>query len=224
MSNKNKIASQVLDWTYNKSINGLSGIDSAYQLGNDYLKEKGSLNEQVEKLIKWQVAKATSTGFFTGLGGLAIMPFTFPVNLASVIYIQVRMICAIAHMGGHDIQSDKVKSLIFVCMLGNAGKEILKDMGIKASEKFARNLIENTAKKATQSVTEKVSVGLASKFGVRSLANASKVIPLIGGVVGASFDGSSTFSIGKIAKKIFIDNNNSIINIERDKVVISTIV
>lgn len=220
----NGVVSQILDWTYNKAINGLSGVDSAYRLGDDYLKETGSLGEQVDKMIKWQMSKAASSGFFTGLGGWALMPFTFPANIASVIYIQVRMISAIAYMGGHDIQSDKVKSLIFVCMLGNGSKEIFKDMGIKAGKKFVKNAIENSSKKAAQSITEKVSISLASKFGGKGLTNFSKALPVIGGVIGASFDASSTYIIGKIAKKIFIDNNNSISNLERDEIVIPAIV
>ncbi len=199
---KSGMMSKVLEWTYEKAVNGFGGIESAYQLGEDYLKAKGTLDKQVDQLIKWQVTKAASTGFVTGLGGLSLMAVSLPANLVSVIYIQIRMISAIAHMGGHDIQSDQVKSLIYVCMLGNGTKEVLKEMGIKAGKNLTKNVIEH------------VSAKLASKFGGKTLVGFGKAIPLVGGVIGGSFDGGTTFIAGKIAKKMFIDNYNSTSNME----------
>ncbi len=221
---KSGMVSKVLEWTYNRALNGFGGVDSAYQLGDDYLKAKGTLNQQVDQLIKWQATKAASSGFFTGLGGWAIMPFALPANIASVIYIQIRMISAIAYMGGHDIQSDQVKSIIYVCMLGNGTKEIFKEMGIKAGEKFMKSLIENTSRKMLLSVNEKVSVNIASKLGSRSLTALGKAIPLVGGVIGGSFDAGSTLIIGKVAKKMFIDNDKSTLNVEREEVGIPSVV
>lgn len=221
---KSGMVSKLLEWTYSRAINGFGGVDSAYQLGNDYLNAKGTLDEQVDQLIKWQVTKAASSGFFTGLGGWAIMPFALPANIASVIYIQVRMISAIAYMGGHDIQSDQVKSVIYVCMLGNGTKEIFKEMGIKAGEKFAKGLIEHTSRKMLLSINEKVSVNIASKLGSRTLTGLGKAIPLVGGVIGGSFDAGSTLIIGKVAKKMFIDNNKEVSNLEREGAAIPSVI
>lgn len=214
---KSGIVSKVLEWTYARAINGFGGVDSAYQLGNDYLKSKGSIDQQVDQLIKWQVTKAASSGFFAGLGGWAIMPFALPANIASVMYIQVRMISAIAYMGGHDIQSDQVKSVIYVCMLGNGTKEIFKEMGIKAGEKFVRSFIEQSSKKMLLSVNEKVSVTIASKLGSKGLSGLGKAVPLVGGLIGGGFDAASTQIIGKVAKKIFIDNDKSFSILEREE-------
>ncbi|PXV63840.1 EcsC family protein [Dysgonomonas alginatilytica] len=214
---KSGIVSKVLEWTYARAINGFGGVDSAYQLGNDYLKSKGSIDQQVDQLIKWQVTKAASSGFFAGLGGWAIMPFALPANIASVMYIQVRMISAIAYMGGHDIQSDQVKSVIYVCMLGNGTKEIFKEMGIKAGEKFVRNFIEQSSKKMLLSVNEKVSVNIASKLGSKGLSGLGKAVPLVGGLIGGGFDAASTQIIGKVAKKIFIDDDKSFSILEREE-------
>lgn len=214
---KSGIVSKILEWTYARAINGFGGVDSAYQLGNDYLKSKGSIDQQVDQLIKWQVTKAASSGFFAGLGGWAIMPFALPANIASVMYIQVRMISAIAYMGGHDIQSDQVKSVIYVCMLGNGTKEIFKEMGIKAGEKFVRSFIEQSSKKMLLSVNEKVSVNIASKLGNKGLSGLGKAVPLVGGLIGGGFDAASTQIIGKVAKKIFIDNDKSFSILEREE-------
>lgn len=191
------IIAKTLDWAYSKAVSGFTGVDSAYDLGNSYLAQKGSLEDQVDSLIKWQVAKAATSGFVTGLGGVMIMPLTVPANIASVIYVQIRMIAAIAYMGGHDIREDRVKSLIYICMVGNGAKELLKDMSVKAGERLAAK------------IAEKVSTNIASKTGQKSVTSVGKVVPVLGGVVGGSYDAITTRVVGKVAKKIFIDKQTS---------------
>lgn len=191
------IIAKTLDWAYSKAVSGFTGVDSAYDLGNSYLAQQGSLEAQVDSLIKWQVAKAATSGFVTGLGGVMIMPLTVPANIASVIYVQIRMIAAIAYMGGHDIREDRVKSLIYICMVGNGAKELLKDMSVKAGERLAAK------------IAEKVSTSIASKTGEKSVTSLGKAVPVLGGVVGGSYDAITTRVVGKVAKKIFIDKQAS---------------
>lgn len=190
--NKGLIA-KTLDWAYSKALGGLAGVDSAYDLGDNFLKQGGSLEQQVDSLIKWQVAKAATSGFVTGLGGIAVMPLTVPANIASVIYIQIRMITAIAYMGGHDVQDDRVKSLVYISMAGNGAKELLKDVSVKTGEKLLTKIVE------------KVSVKLAGKMGEKGAVSLGKAVPVVGGLVGGSFDAVTTRVVGKVAKKIFID-------------------
>ncbi len=190
------LIAKTLDWAYSKAIVGFTGVDSAYDLGNSYLQQNGTIEQQVDSLIKWQVAKSATSGFVTGLGGVMIMPLTVPANIASVIYVQIRMIAAIAYMGGHDIKEDRVKSLIYICMVGNGAKELLKDMSIKAGEKLFSKIVEN------------VSTKLASKIGEKGVTSFGKAIPVLGGVVGGSYDALSTRIVGKVAKRIFIESPN----------------
>lgn len=195
---------KMLDWAYNKALTGIGGVDSAIELANSYLSQDTSLEKQVDSLINWQVAKAGTSGFITGFGGLATMPFTLPANIASVIYLQIRMIAAIAYMGGYDIRSDQVKSLIYVCMLGNGAKELLKDLGIKAGQKLMANIIKDISTKTFIYVNQKVGYKLLTKFGEKGISNFGKAIPLAGGIIGGGIDASSTKIIGKVAKKMFI--------------------
>lgn len=198
-SGENKgIISKTLNWAYSKAVVGFTGVDSAYDLGNSYLQQDGTIEQQVDSLIKWQVAKAATSGFVTGLGGVVVMPLTVPANIASVIYVQIRMITAIAYMGGHDIKDDRVKSLVYICMVGNGAKELLKDLSIKASEKMLSKILEI------------VSTKLAAKAGAKSITSAGKVIPILGGIVGGSYDAVSTRIVGKVAKRIFITKSDTI--------------
>lgn len=199
MKTNNGVIAKVLDWAYAKALSGFGGVDSAYELADSYTKQNGSLTQQVDSLIKWQASKSATSGFLAGVGGIMSLPVTIPANIASVIYIQIRMIVAIAHMGGHDVNSDRVKTLVYISMVGNGAKELLKDIGVKAGESLASKILIT--------IQEKVSVKLASKIGVKSASNLGKIVPVIGGVIGGSIDGFTTRAVGKIAKRIFISNN-----------------
>ncbi|WP_165024732.1 EcsC family protein [Dysgonomonas sp. ZJ279] len=196
------LISKTLDWAYSKAIVGFTGVDSAYDLANSYLEQKGTLSHQVDSLIKWQVAKAATSGFVTGLGGVTVMPLTVPANVASVIYVQVRMIAAIAYMGGYDITSDKVKSLIYISMAGNGAKELLKDLSIRSGEKVLTKVLQKISLKV-----------VSTNAGEKTAANIGKAIPVLGGIIGGSFDGISTKIIGKVAKNIFIDKDSQSIEV-----------
>ncbi|MFA2921083.1 EcsC family protein [Acinetobacter pittii] len=195
---------EVLNWSYDKAVNGVVGLDSAYDLAKDYKKTDDSLYNQVNSLIRWQNTKAGTSGFITGLGGIITLPVAIPANVASVMYVQIRMIAAIAHMGGHNLNDDRVRSLVFVCLTGNAAKDILKDVGIVVGKKLAENAIKNISGKTITTINKKVGFRLLTKFGEKGAINLGKTIPLFGGIVGATFDSITTNTIGNIARDTFI--------------------
>ena len=201
--NESKIM-DVLNWSYEKAVQGVAGLDSAYDLAEDYMKGNDSLYDQVNSLIRWQNTKAGTSGFLTGLGGIITLPIAIPANVASVMYVQIRMIAAIAHMGGHNLSDDRVKSLVFVCLTGNAAKDILKDVGIVVGKKLAENAIKNISGKTITAINQKVGFRLLTKFGEKGVVNLGKTIPLLGGIVGATFDSVSTNTVGNIARDTFI--------------------
>jgi len=195
---------QVLDWSYGKAVNGVAGLDSASELAEDYMKKNGSRIDQANALIRWQNTKAGTSGFLTGLGGLITLPVAVPVNISSVMYVQVRMIAAIAHIGGHDLHDDRVKSLVYACLTGNAAKDMLKDFGIVVGTKVTTSAVKNISGKTMVAINQKVGFRLITKFGEKGAINLGKTIPLVGGIIGATFDSVTTNTVGNIARDTFI--------------------
>lgn len=195
---------QALDWAYEKAVNGVSGLDSASELAESYMNKGGTLTDQSNSLIRWQNTKAGTSGFITGLGGIITMPVTIPANITSVLYVQIRMIAAIAHIGGHDLNDDRVKSLVYACLAGNAAKDILKDIGIVVGTKLTTNAIKNISGKTIIAINKKVGFRLLTKFGEKGVINLGKAVPIIGGVIGATFDSIGTNVVGNVARDTFI--------------------
>ena len=196
---------QAMNWAYDKAVNGVPGLDSAEELAACYLKKEGSLKEQINSLIRWQNTKAGTTGFVTGLGGMLTMPATLPVNITSVLFIQIRMIAAIAKMCGFDLKDDKVQTLVYVCLVGSSSSEIIKDLGIQISGKLAIAAIKKIPKAVITKINQAVGFRLLTKFGQKGFINLGKAVPLIGGIIGGAFDVVSTNTVGNTARNLFMN-------------------
>ena len=82
---------EVLDWTYDKAVQGIPGMGSAIDLAEDYMIGSGTTEDKINSLIRWQNTKAGSTGFVAGLGGAMTLPVSLPANIASTLYVQIRI-------------------------------------------------------------------------------------------------------------------------------------
>lgn len=195
---------RILDWAYEKALTQpVPGLESAYSLAQEYSKQPASLDEQIDSLIRWQNTKAATCGFLTGLGGVLVIPVTIPANIASVVFVQIRMIAAIAIMNGHDVRDDRVKTMIYACLCGSAGAEMLKNAGIKIGTSLLRNMLHTISRETLLKINRAIGMRLVTKFGEKGVVNISKVVPIFGGIIGATFDGVTTNLIGNVAKKIF---------------------
>ncbi|HQP25999.1 MAG TPA: EcsC family protein [Smithellaceae bacterium] len=200
------VVMKALDWAYDMALNGAPGSSTAQELAEDYLKKNGSRYSQVNSLIRWQNAKCATSGFLTGLGGLITLPVAIPANLTSVWYVQLRMIAAIAYMGGHDSREDRVRTLAYICLVGNGAMNIVKEFGINVGKKLAEEAIKKISGEILVKINQKVGMRLVTKFGEKGIINLCKVIPVFGGVIGGAFDLASTNVIGNVARNIFIED------------------
>lgn len=194
-----------LDWGYDKAINGIPGLDTAQELAESYMDKKGSRIDQVNSLIRWQNTKAGTSGFISGLGGIITMPITLPANITSVLYVQIRMIAAIAHIGGYNVTDDQVKSLVYVCLTGNSAKDILKGTGITFGTKLTQSAIKSISGQTIKAINQRVGFRLVTKFGEKGVVNLGKAIPLVGGVIGGGLDSFTTNTVGNVARNTFIN-------------------
>lgn len=190
----------LLDVCYDKALQGvLPGEKSIEELAEDYLAKTSSREKAIDKLIWYQTVLCGTNGFITGLGGLLVLPVTIPANVAGVIYVQLRMIAAIAHINGYDIYSDQVRTIAYACLTGSSTTKVLKNVGIKIGEKVVINVIKKIPVEVLVKINQQVGFRLVTKFGQKGLVNFGKMMPLVDGV----FDTGMTLTIGNIAKKVF---------------------
>ncbi|MEN2259561.1 EcsC family protein [Paraclostridium benzoelyticum] len=205
---------QVLDWSYEKAVNGLPGMETAEELANKYISKSSSIDDAIDQFISWQQAKCATSGFITGLGGIITLPVSVPANISSVIYIQTRMIATIANMKGYDLKDDQVRTLVYVSLTGQSAADILKQSGIKLGTNVAKSLVKKIPGEVIKNINQKVGFRLLTKFGQTGVINLGKCIPLVGGVIGGTVDAIGTRTIGKTAKKLFVNRTKNCDSLE----------
>lgn len=197
---------KTLDWAYDQVLNGGTGVKSIYEMTDEYLKNNNhDVDNAIKSLSNYQTVKAAASGFLTGLGGVITLPVAIPANIASVLLFQMRMIASIALMRGYDLKSDQVQTFVYACLTGKSVSDILKGTGIIISQKLTTSMIKKIPGTVLTKINQKVGWRLLTKFGEKGTINLVKLVPVDGGLVGATFDTASTRLIAKVANKTFTE-------------------
>jgi uncharacterized protein (DUF697 family) len=209
---------QGFDWAYGRAIDGLPGFDGAAELANKFAARHRSPDAAIKAVILSQTALAGSAGLLTGIGGFVSLPVAIPANLASALYIQVRLIAAIAHLRGHDIRTPEVRGLVLACLTGSKAADTLKNAGARLGVRVTRDVAgwvspallkkaERMAGVATPALLKNAEraagASAAAMAGAGNAAKIGKVVPVVGGVVAAGFDAAMTQLIGRAADRVF---------------------
>lgn len=205
---------QVMDWAFDKANGNIPGFGTSQEMAQKYLDKYGSVNAAIDHMINWQITSAATAGFVTSLGGLATMPITLPANIAGVMAIQLRMIGAIAEMGGFHENTEEKKTGMYLCLLGSQAGNVLSKTAGQFAVKFATASLKKLPGSVLTKINQAVGFRLVTKFGETGLVNIHKAIPILGGIVGGSVDALSTYAIAKAAKALFL---NDIIDFEKQE-------
>lgn len=195
----------ILNTIYDSSISG-KGVfgESIQKLADEYVQRYGRTEKAIDKLVSNQRLKSTATGFVTGLGGVVTLPVAIPVDLASSLYIEIRMIAAIAAIRGFDVESDEVRTLIYLCLVGNSAGDILKQAGIKyMADLTAKKLMPLLSKKIAEKVAENVASKFLVKTAAKGLPKLAKMLPVVGGIAGGAYNYVEVSTFAKVARKRF---------------------
>jgi hypothetical protein len=164
--------------------------------------------------VRNHCAIAGAQGFVTNLGGIVTLPITLPANIGASYLVQTHLAGAIAAVHGHDLDAEEVRSAVLLCLLGNAGAEILKRFGIKVSSKVTMTLIERIPIAVIRRINKRVGFMLIAKYGTkRSVVTLAKGIPLMGGLVGGSVDTTTTWAVGKYAHGAFCRSSDGVVDL-----------
>lgn len=190
---------------YNAALNGIPGSKTCEQLAREYVDKFGDPQTAARKFAANQILKCSTSGFVSGFGGLLLLPISIPANVGSVLYIQMRMIGAIAYMGGYDVRSDQVQTMVYLCLVGSSIVDVIKSTGIQIANKVTVSMLKKLPGAVLTKINQKVGFRLVTKFGTKGAVNLVKVVPVAGAAVGASVDYVGTKLIAQKAINAMLD-------------------
>lgn len=198
-------ALQVANWLTEKAVGGGGPLSSAEDLALEYLNDSNyeDNDKRVDSLINWETSKNFSSGFITGLGGFATLPVAIPASLGASWVLQARMAAAIARIYGHDLNEERVKTLILCVIIGQDIKEVCKQAGIKIGTKLTYVAIRKLPSEVLKRINQAVGFRLITKAGEKGIINLTKLVPVVGGVVGGTFDAVTCRITAKAAREAF---------------------
>ncbi len=184
------------------AIDGSGRLPSAKaSAAKQFQRYGGSVEGAIDGIVDLHVRLASVQGFATNIGGIAAMPIMLPANLTGVAVLQTRMVAAIAHLRGYDLDDNRVRTALIMCLLGG--------------EQMARRILDGTLPTSPLAVAtapmfdpdldarvaQQVLRDLTARVGGKNVAlTVMRRLPLVGGGVGAAMDGIATHQIGTYAK------------------------
>jgi len=107
------------------AIDGYGRMPSAKTVAARHLQRQGgSIDDAMSSIIDHHIRLASAQGFVTNIGGLAALPVAIPANITGVAIVQVRMVAAIAHLRGYDLDDHRVRTALVMCLMG--GEQVAK--------------------------------------------------------------------------------------------------
>jgi hypothetical protein len=186
-----------------RAIHGVGPLPAAAVAADKQLREqRGDVDRAIHEVIENHVRYAGAQGFVTNLGGLATIAFSVPTNISGLALVECRMIAAIAHLRGYDLDDPRVRNAVLVCLLGEESvRELVQSQRLPAPPMaLATAFVHDPG--LDRVISAEVASDLVAKVAGKRLAGTvARRIPLIGGLVGMGADGYATWRIGRYADR-----------------------
>lgn len=186
-------------------IDGRGPLKPAREAAEKALKAtNGNHEAAIDKVIKEHLKIGAAGGFATGLGGFITMPVALPANIIEFYITATRMVAATAHLRGHDLTREEIRTAVLLTLTGSQTDDILTKAGVSPAAGVATNVVlKNLPHAALMMVNKGIGFRLLRNLGTKAFAKLGKAVPLAGGVVGAGLDTWMLKRIADNAKKEF---------------------
>ena len=187
------------------AVDGYSALPPAKESAANQLRKHQDSEAAIDSLIQLHVTMAGAQGFVTNIGGVLTTLVALPANIAGIAVLQARLVATIAHLRGYDIDDPRVRTALAMSLVGDDLEKSLGDAGLPSSP-----LVVATAPvfdaRLDQQISDRVAADLLARItGKRVVVAMTKRVPVLGGGVGAAFDGWDTLTVGRYAKAQLVD-------------------
>lgn len=197
----------LVDELYRKVLAGKSQMSGSIEkLAGGYLSRYPNDREKaIEKFVQNQRLKCSASGFVSGMGGSATALVMLPADLAYSLYTELRVIAGIAYIRGYDLMDDVVKTAVFLCMVGNSVGRLVRQAGINIVKRASLNVLKSKLTTgAIRKINQAIGFRLVTKAGSKSIISLTKMLPVVGGAFGATFNWCEVNLYAQMAKRMFV--------------------
>ena len=189
--------------TVQRAIHGSGVLPPAASAAEKQLEEQeGMVDQAIHEIIENHVALAAAQGFLTNLGGIATAAVAIPANIAGLAVLQVRMVAAIAHLRGYDLEDPRVRNALLLCVLGeDSVKALVKKRKVPGAPMLIATAPAHDPELDMLMASEFTSALVGRIMGRRAASTIVRRVPIAGGVWGAGTDAYVTWQVGKFTAR-----------------------
>lgn len=200
----NQIIDGVVERLLRYGIDGIGPLESASAVASSVGAATPDDDAAIDRIIREHVRLAATEGFLTGLGGFLTLPVALPANVLSFYVLATRMVAAIAAVRGHDVHSDAVRTAVLLVLSGDDATDVLRKAGVMVGRGRMTSLVtRGLPATALMAVNKGVAFRLMVQLGEHGLSRFGRLIPGLGGLLGAGLDAYLMRRLAKRAREDF---------------------
>ena len=198
-------ATRLVERLLDVGIDGKGPFDPAHEIAATALKHaRGDRDQALRIIVRDHRQLGAVGGFVTGLGGFFTMPISLPANVLEFYLLATRMTAATAKVRGYDIDQPEIRSAILLTLAGADSEDLLKKAGLQAAGgKLSSLAFDRLPAPALMVLNKAVGFRLLGRIGQGTFARLGRLVPVVGGLLGAAIDVYMLGRIGKQAAKEF---------------------
>lgn len=196
------------------------------ELAEEYLSKYHTKELAAKKLINNQILIVSSSGGLSGFANSFSSSLAASVekslqfaNISTALFIQIRMVAAMATIGGYDTHDDEVIGQIYSCLVTSAAFDTLKPQGSQVASRLFVKLIEKIPYDYIKAINQKMGFRFITKKGKHGKINLIDFVPIISAITVAELDALSSKLIAVRAYNKFIEHASETKIIESDTVI-----
>ncbi len=198
-----ELAEKLVSNILSVGVDGAGRFKGAREIAEEHRAHYDDVEVAIAKVIATHARVVTATGFATGLGGIALLPVAIPTDVATFYAYAGRCAAAVAHLRGYDIESDEVRSVVLLSLLGAGGVAAASKVGVELGTKSAMAALKKLPGRVLIEINKKVGFRLITKTGTKGVVNLGKLVPFVGGGVGATVNAVGMRTVATYAKSNF---------------------
>ena len=185
-------------------IDGKGFFHSASRIADSALAEHRDPEAAVDAIVRSHIVKGGAAGFATSLGGFITFPVALPANLLGFYLLATRMTAAVAKVRGYDITSEQIRTAVLLTLVGADADDLLRKANMVVPGGTLSNLAAQRLPGPALMVVQKgIGFRLLAQVGSSTFARLGRLVPIVGGAIGAGLDAYMLRRFAANAKRQF---------------------
>lgn len=194
----------LVDRVLQLGVDGVGPLRSAVEVADRELATARDAELAIQRLLTVHRRLVGATGFVTSVGGAAALAIGLPADVTSFYAVAARLSFAVAHLRGYDVTDEPVRTLVLVSLLRpDAGRDLLAGVGVEAGRTSLVAQLRRLPAADLLALQREVGHRLVTTFGRKSALNLVKLVPVLGGGVGAGVNVVELTTVARQTKLSF---------------------